>query len=231
MRGRHKPIVSQELFDRVQDVLDDKKMKAVAKHKHNSAFPLKPFVRCEVWGTPLTGGFARGKMGKRCPLYWCRKPGCRAVKLSRAALESQFLCLLCRLSPNPDTVSEFPKIAACVWASEIGDAEQRAKKITAQIAKVKGLKSKLLEGYLEARIPQDDYQPAGADYTRQIPELERQLRDVSSITASADALTRFAELQLADPAGLWHGQTTINVGEFKLFSSKPLWPILRKRRV
>ncbi len=79
MRGRHKPIVSQERFERVQDVLDGKKIKAVAKHKHNSAIPLKPFVRCEVCGPPLTAGFARGKMGQRYPLYWCRKPGCRAV--------------------------------------------------------------------------------------------------------------------------------------------------------
>jgi site-specific DNA recombinase len=203
VRGRHKPIVSQELFDRVQDVLDGKKMKAVAKHKHNAAFPLKPFVRCEVCGTPLTGGFARGKMGKRYPRYWCRKSECRAVKISREALESQFVDLLYRLTPNSDTVSEFPKIAARVWVSQMGDAEQRAKKIAAQIAKVKGLKSKLLEAYLEGRIPQDDYQPANADYTRQTADLERQLRDVSSITASADAFTRFAELQLADLAGLW----------------------------
>src|SRR5215470_2950566 len=50
VRGLHRPIVSEELFARVQDVLDGRKIKAVVKRRHNSAFPLKSFVRCEVCG-------------------------------------------------------------------------------------------------------------------------------------------------------------------------------------
>lgn len=36
------------------------------------------------------------------------------------------------------------------------------------------MEAKLLEAFLDGRIPQDDYQPANADYTRQTSDLERE---------------------------------------------------------
>ena len=203
VRGLHRPVVSEELFARVQDVLSGKKLASTPKRKHNEAFPLKPFVHCEACGTPLTGGFARSKTGKLYPRYWCRKPGCRAVKLSREELESQFVELLARLSPNPETVSEFPKIAARVWAAQQGDAEKNSRKLTARLEECKKLKSELLRAKLRGEVSQDDYQQAKTEFASEIADLERQLREIGAASTSADAFIRFCELSLADMAGLW----------------------------
>jgi site-specific DNA recombinase len=203
VRGLHRPIVSEELFARVQDVLSGRKLASTPKRKHNEAFPLKPFVHCEACGTPLTGGFARSKTGKLYPRYWCRKPGCRAVKLSREALEAQFVELLGRLSPNPETVFEFPKIAARVWAAQQGDAEKNARKLTARLEEQRRLKSELLRAKLRGEVSQPDYEQANAEFAREIADLERQLREIGAVSTTADAFTRFCELSLADLAGLW----------------------------
>src|ERR1035438_437460 len=98
---------------------------------------------------------------------------------------------------------EFPKIAAQVWDASQNSAQLRMKKIQGELDKVRGLKKKLLTGYLEGKVPEDDYAPATADYSRQIAELERQLRDTIDLTARADDFVSFAQLQLSDLPNLW----------------------------
>jgi site-specific DNA recombinase len=44
--GLHKPIISQELFDQVQAILDGRKPSTAPKRKFNSELPLKCLVRC-----------------------------------------------------------------------------------------------------------------------------------------------------------------------------------------
>jgi site-specific DNA recombinase len=202
VQGLHTPIVDRITFDRVQAILDGKKLKAAKKNKHNSAFPLKPFVRCETCGRPLTGGFAKSHTGRTYPRYWCPTTACH-VGISREELESRFVDLLGRLSPRAEAMVEFPKIAARVWEESQGDAQANAKKISAQLDKLKVMKKKLLASYLEGKVPEDDYQEATADYSRQITDLERQLRELTEISSSTEAFVSFAELQLSDLSGLW----------------------------
>ena len=203
VRGLHTPLVPRDTFDRVQDILDGKKAKAAPKHKHNADFPLKPFVRCSECRKPLTGGFAKSKTGKRYPRYWCRTAKCRAVGVSREELESSFAHLLARLSPSAEVLEQFPRIAARVWEAGQADAQARLKKIGAELEKARMLKKKLLTGYLEGKIADDDYQRATADYSQQIAELERQLRELSNVIASTDTFVRFANLHLTDLSRLW----------------------------
>lgn len=68
VRGLHEPIVSQELFDRVQAVLDGKKPPAPARRKVNPEFPLRRLVRCRACGIPLTGAHCKGTKQFICPL-------------------------------------------------------------------------------------------------------------------------------------------------------------------
>ena len=113
------------------------------------------------------------------------------------------ISLLRCLSPTGETQAEFPKIAAQVWAAGQASTQLQVQKIRAELDKVKGLKKRLLTVYLEGKVPEDDYAPATADYSRQIAELERQLRDTIDLTARADDFVSFAQLQLSDLPNLW----------------------------
>jgi site-specific DNA recombinase len=127
VRGLHEPIVRQEIFDRVQAILEGRKPSTAPKRKLNPSLPLKCFVRCKDCGTPLTGGFAKGR-SKKYGHYWCRKQGCRAVKLSSERLETEFLAFLDRLGVDPEVESIFPRVAAKVWAQNQGDWQRDSKK-------------------------------------------------------------------------------------------------------
>ena len=203
IRGLHVPIIAQAVFDRVQNIIDGKLVKAAKKHKHNAAFPLKPFVRCAECGQPLTGGFAKSHTGKHYARYWCRTSGCRAVGVSREQLESAFIELLCRVSPSPEMLVEFPRIAAHLWDARKGNAQQCAKKARAELEKIRILKKKLLTVYLEGKVDETDYQSANTDYAKQIAALERQIREAMDYSSHSAAFVRFAELQLTDLSSLW----------------------------
>lgn len=53
--GIFEPLVGEELFRRVQDILDGKRVSVTAHQRNNPDFPLRVFVSCGECGTPLTG--------------------------------------------------------------------------------------------------------------------------------------------------------------------------------
>src|SRR4029077_19179621 len=161
-------------------------------------------VHCAACGAPLTASFCRSKTGKRYPYYYCRTRGCRAVKSVQAgSLGDQFLAMLGRLRPRPETVSEFPKIAAQVWERAQGDAEKNTRKITARLEEQKRLKSELLRAKLRGEVCQPDYEQANAEFNREIAALDRQLREIGAANTGTDAFMRFVELALVDMTAIW----------------------------
>jgi site-specific DNA recombinase len=203
-KGLHQPIVPQELFDKVQEVLDGKKPIATPKRRINPAFSLRGLVRCASCESPLTAAFCRSKTGKRYPYYYCRTRGCRTVKSTQAqALEDQFLSLMNRLQPRPEITAEFSAIAAQVWETQQEESEKSTGKLTARLEEQKRLKSELLRAKLRGEVSQSDYEQGNAEFSREIVDLERQLRVIVAAAANRDAFVRFCELAIVDILAVW----------------------------
>jgi site-specific DNA recombinase len=202
VRGLHEPIIDQKTFDRVQAILDGRTPTASPKRKFNPALPLKCLVHCAACGTPLTGGFPKGR-SKTYGRYWCRKAGCRAVTLSMAKLEEEFVEFLSRISLNPDIISIFPKVAAKVWADSQGDWERTSKRLTGRLEDQKRLKGELLKAKLRGEVSQADYEEANAAFSAEIANITEQLQASTTDGATMEAFIQFAELTLLDIAGTW----------------------------
>lgn len=82
VEGKHKPLVSQELFQRVYEIRNDGGRLNVIKPV-NRKHPLKGFVKCNRCGTPLTGYEQKGY-----EYYKCNRIGCghniSGIKLSKS---------------------------------------------------------------------------------------------------------------------------------------------------
>lgn len=73
-RGTFDALVTEELFQQVQDTLNGKRgARPTRHHKINAEFPLRGFLLCSKCGRPLTAGFAKGKY----PTMWCWVTDCR----------------------------------------------------------------------------------------------------------------------------------------------------------
>src|SRR5690606_8260129 len=61
VKGQHEAIVSETLFEKVQDVLDGRSRSYRSKIDSLNEFPLKGFFICPVCGKPLTGSKSKGR--------------------------------------------------------------------------------------------------------------------------------------------------------------------------
>ena len=194
--------MSQELFDAVQRVLSGRKLSSAPKRKQNPAFPLKHFVKCGVCGTPLTGGMNKGKL-KHYPNYWCRNSDCRAVRVSKPVLESEFVEYLGTLRPDAATVAQFPAIAAEVWARRQSDSNMTTKELTARLEEQKKLKAELLRARLRGDISQTDYAQANVDFDDEMEIVTQQIHALRSQRGTLDAFLCFSKLMLVDVSAAW----------------------------
>jgi site-specific DNA recombinase len=186
VRGLHRPIISDEVFDAVQAVLDGKKPIATPRRKINPDFPLKHFVRCGVCGVPLTACFSRSKNGSLYPYYYCRNPQCRAVSVPRAKIESEFQGMLRTLQLKPEVCSASASIVTEVWRERHANDEKRKSMLILDLDRLKKLKAELLRAKLEHEITQADYEEANARFTLDIAQIEKQVAEMTSSQVEAD---------------------------------------------
>ena len=109
VQGDFEALVSEEMFDRVQQLLRGNGGRSGRHKARNPDFPLRRFVRCGACTHLLTGSTSRGR-SHPYSYYHCHR--CRSARVSRPHLESEFLLLLKRLRPAQGCLRLFEAIRA-----------------------------------------------------------------------------------------------------------------------
>ena len=105
--GIHKPIVSEQLFDKVQEVLTGRKRNAKLPSVVNEDFPLKKNIICPVCGKQITGSKSKGN-GGYYHYYHCKsKCGSR---YKRDEVHFLIKDLLTQITINPSVKNAFKAI-------------------------------------------------------------------------------------------------------------------------
>jgi site-specific DNA recombinase len=60
-RGDFEPLISEDLFYRLQSVLSGRVPSTAPQQRAHPDFPLRAFVRCECRGRGLTGSWSKGR--------------------------------------------------------------------------------------------------------------------------------------------------------------------------
>lgn len=102
-KGHHRPLISPQTFDRIQERLAEKQKLPPRKDLHQD-FPLRGFVLCADCGKPYTAFWSKGR-SKRYAYYHCDTLGCPARHKSIRAgqLHDAFEEILAKLRPR-DTI-------------------------------------------------------------------------------------------------------------------------------
>jgi hypothetical protein len=133
-RGDFEPLISEELFYRVQAILSGRVQSTAPRQRAHPDFPLRGFVRCESCGRGLTGSWSKGR-SEYYAYYHCR-PGCRAVNVTKATLEGLFADELALLQPTPGYMRLLKESVLQIWKArraavreELANAERATKAI------------------------------------------------------------------------------------------------------
>jgi hypothetical protein len=202
MQGSFEPLVTNELFDQVQDWLAGRRVAVNAYQRNHPDFPLRVFVRCGKCGKPLTGGWSSGRK-KKYAYYHCRKRGCGFVNIRTEQLEAEFIRLLRYLTPSANLVEEFTKAVKAEWTRRRGDAEQAYNAIQHRLATAKNRKNNLLNLRLDGEMDQRTYQEQAARLDKEVDYAEQQLRATETDFLDLEGVLTFAAKIVTVPARLW----------------------------
>jgi DNA invertase Pin-like site-specific DNA recombinase len=137
-QGDFEPVVDEATFYRAQAVLDGRVVVSGPRQRNHPDFPLRGFVRCDVCGRRLTGSWSKGRNGHYA-YYHCQRQ-CRAVNVSKAALEGAFVDELALLQPTPGYMRLVKDRILHVWEQRRSEASERT---TEQERRVKAIQQKL----------------------------------------------------------------------------------------
>ncbi len=137
-RGDFEPLVDEATFYRAQAVLDGRVVVAGPRQRSHPDFPLRGFVRCDTCGRPLTGSWSKGRNGYYA-YYHCQRQ-CRAVNVSKAALEGAFADELALLQPSAGYMRLVKDRILFVWEQRRAEAKDRT---VDQDRRVKAIQQKL----------------------------------------------------------------------------------------
>jgi site-specific DNA recombinase len=201
VQGDFEPLVDEATFYRAQAVLDGRVVVAGPRQRNHPDFPLRGFVRCEACGRPLTASWSKGRNGHYA--YYHCQPQCRAINVSKTALEGAFVDQLALLQPTPGYMRLVKDRILCVWEQRRSEAKNRTAEQERRVKVIQQKLDRLDEAFLYSESIdltsygrqrdklREEMTLAKIDHTEAVDEL-----DVEGILA-------FAERILPRASGLW----------------------------
>ena len=211
VRGDFEPIVSEELFMRVQARLEGKISAPTLRKRDNPEFPLRRFVRCAECGTPMTGSPSSGR-SKQYLYYRCRKAG--HVHVSKQALEARFLELLDSLRPKRECLRLYQAIVEDVWEQRTRDAQVMRRGLERQLEDLAARRDKLERAfiYLES-IDEETFERQRRRLEDEIADVELEIVSSSTETIDLKSVLGFAERVMTGASTMWlHGTPAQRLG-------------------
>ena len=239
VKGLHEPLVSQELFDAVQELLTTKKTPRKTYEKTREDFPLRQFVACARCGGGLTGGLSRGR-SKQYPFYFCYTRTCRGVSIRAEHLHKHFKSLLERHQPTQYALLKgLPELAAGRWAVIHEGMAEKQRKLTQRQHDIQTQNNRALEKMLRGVITEKAYSNFVEPTTRELEQIEAQLEQLQKQRVTLEELTEQVKAEAIDLAGTWERgsfETKLDLqrslfGRYLYFEPEGVDPFLNQKNV
>jgi DNA invertase Pin-like site-specific DNA recombinase len=192
-RGRYEPIITRELWHRVQQVLD---VRHRQKRRHDFAF--SGMIACGQCGRAMVGELKKGRyVYYHCP---CASPYVRGE-----LLEAEFTKAVRRLVFTPEFLADAKLWVQQAKAKEIQEREQVVARLRAERAKlerrIEALYEDKLDGAIEEAFFKRKTDECRAEMARLTAEIERQQEAGPAYMGNlAELAARAAELFEQQPA-------------------------------
>ncbi len=214
--GKHDAIISEALFDDVQDLLDGKKNANKVRTRDHPEFPLRG-VLCDECGCAISGGFSRGKMGKLYAYYGCRKKGCpKKGSIKKSTLEGAFTAFLKSVTPDDNFLEALAEAISVVYETVERDNVVQNRKFDSELEKLDKQLDGLVDMRLKGMIDDGDYYKQSDRRKATKRELEIERSQLVSTDASVEADIKFGISLLKELPEIWQ---TLEPGELRVLRS------------
>ena len=146
VKGKHEPMITEEQFYRVQNILDGRCVNKIAtpKRSHISKdFPLRRIVKCSKCGIGLTAGWSKGR-NKRYGYYRCAGK-CNNISIKSEVLDEAVIELLRDISPKEEYLELFTKFVKDEYEERLKDLKKNKNKADSKIQELLDMRKVLVE--------------------------------------------------------------------------------------
>lgn len=155
IKGIHKPMITEELFFRVQSIISGRRNSAInAKHLvSNPEFPLRGLIKCSC-GQSLVAGNVKGRSGKHYAFYWCpKRHGGKSI--SSTNLDNMLVASLRKLQPSQGAINLFTIALGIEYNATLEQINKNKRLAEMEQIEQKQLMVLLVEGHLKGRYSDD----------------------------------------------------------------------------
>lgn len=186
VKGDFTPLISEELFDAVQAILNGRSVAAVPHKRLHEDFPLKGTLRCPVCNHAVTGSISAGKMAARFhkkdaerEQYLYKNYRCYKVaghfslraELAEAALEE----LLARMQPEARRMDAVTALFRKVWTERNAVAMTELEAMQKQLRKLEAKEMRLVDSLGEGVLNNDAFKRAAEPLAEEMNALRQGL--------------------------------------------------------
>ena len=175
--GSHEPIISKELFDRVQAVFN-RRWRYSPSEKQAPKKPYLRLLRCAECDSAITGEIQKGHTYYRCTKKDKSRP-CKQPYIREEALDAEISALLKSFALRSDWADEMLSRVKEERKSAAQSAIQLAAQKRGEIEKISLRLQRLLDSFLDNVIDRNDYIAEKAKLMSQKKSLEEQSNALS----------------------------------------------------
>ena len=176
--GLHPPLISDELFSAVQQVLTGKKRNMKFHTDKSDLYPLKGFLKCPVHGRSLSAYGSKGGSGNIYHYYVCTYPGSRCTRYPIDWTHDFIITILEKIKLSVQVIKDKRKIFDTLMTQE---SSLRIKSISnkeQELIKLRHQLTHLRDEFLKRNLNGDTYQELRTEVESNIYHTELNLRDM-----------------------------------------------------
>ena len=183
VRGIHEPLITEALFEEVQDILHGRKRVTKVRSTKDENLPLRSFMVCKTCGKPITGSGANGNGGKYY-YYHCQTATACKERYRADVAHDAFVALLKSITAKKEILELYYHIMSDYYKKNGADKSKQTKEIQTQVDKLKmriqNAQALMLDGDLSAA----EYKDIRNALAPEVEVLER--KKVSVLTSEDD---------------------------------------------
>ena len=213
----HKPLVSKEIFNKVQIELGNRKRIKHKPSKQNDLLPLRGYLKCKECGGNLTGGGVTSGTGKKHYYYNCnRKKGCKE-SFKVALAHNEIIKLFNQIKPKEEVCNLFEQILQDKFDNSELTNKSALKSTDINIKKTKSRKEMLLNKSLDGIIDDETFKAKNKELSDEIDKLEYERGQINNYEKDSMEFIKFG-IHIIKNVGTFFEKATINTKQ-KLISS------------
>lgn len=185
VQGQHQPIISEELYEKVQEILDGRGRIYRSKIQTRNDFPLRGFLICPICGNLLTASKSKGRNG-HYSYYHCRK-GC-TYRIRIEKLHQVFEYELRRYIPRKEIYAIYRNIIAETYYELTQSSQVSKRQILHQLKDYANRISHIRNLLATQKIDPLDYLEIKNQYSSTIDDLNKKLDTLCGSIPSIETL-------------------------------------------